>query len=157
LKAALTASFSWSSRDGFRAAPEYVRGLHKLSHPQMDCERLFWALPAVWIDFFCYHLRCHEKELHKRITFSPISCQPHHDCHHMHLCAPLLGHSYVFHNKANLSACHETRLEALFLDSGMMVQLEGDYALVISRVSELLLYTVLAGWRCCLSDQPPVS
>lgn len=150
MKAALTASFSWSSCDGFWAAPEYVRRLRKLSHPQTDCERFFRVLPAVCIDFFCYHLRCHEKELCKRITFSPLRWQPHHDCPQRHLCAPLMGHSYVFHNKANLSACHETKLKALFMDSGMMVQLKGDYALVISHVSKLLLYTVLTGWRYCL-------
>lgn len=36
-------------------------------------------------------------------------------------------------------------LEALFMDSGMMVQLKGHYALIISHASQLLPYTVLTG------------
>ena len=42
----------------------------------------------------------------------------------------LMGCSYVFHNKANLSVHCEERLEALFMDSGMVVQLKGHYALI---------------------------
>ena len=57
----------------------------------------------------------------------------------------LMGCSYVFHNKANLSVHCEERLEALFMDSGMVVQLKGHYALIISHVSQLLPYTVLTG------------
>ena len=57
----------------------------------------------------------------------------------------LMGCGYVFHNKANLSAHYETRFEALFMDSGLMVQLRGNYALIISHVSKLLRHTVLKG------------
>lgn len=147
----MAASFSWSSWDGFQAAPECVRELCKLSHPQKGCEKFFWALPAVCRDFFCSYLRCHEKELHKRTTFSLLRRPPHCDCHWRHSCAPLMGHSSVFHNKTNLSACHETRLEALlWAVSGLMVQLKGDCAPVISDVSELLFYTVLTGRQNCL-------
>lgn len=58
---------------------------------------------------------------------------------------PLMGYSYVFHSKANLSAHYEIRFQALFMDSGLMVQLKGNYALIVSHVSKLLQYTVLTG------------
>ena len=57
----------------------------------------------------------------------------------------LIACSYVFHNNANLSVHCEERLEALFMDSGMMVHLKGHYTLIISHVSQLLPYTVLIG------------
>lgn len=62
-----------------------------------------------------------------------------------HLDAPLMGCSYVSDNKANLLPLWKTRLKALFMDSGLMVQLKGDYGLIISHVSKLLLYKVLTG------------
>lgn len=61
-----------------------------------------------------------------------------------------MGCSYVFHNKANLSAHYEIRSEALFMDSGLMVQLKGSYALIISHVSKLLQDAVLTGLQYCL-------
>lgn len=42
------------------------------------------------------------------------------------MCVLLMGHGYVFCSKANLLLCRETRLAALFIDSGMMVQLKGS-------------------------------
>lgn len=62
-----------------------------------------------------------------------------------------MGYSDVFHNKANLSVHCEERLEALFMDSGMMVQLQGHYALIISHVSQVLPYTVLTGLYAFIS------
>lgn len=37
----------------------------------------------------------------------------------------LMGHDCVFCSEANLLLCRETRLAALFIDSGTMVQLKG--------------------------------
>lgn len=42
------------------------------------------------------------------------------------MCALLIGHGYVFCNKANLLLCRETMPAALFMDSGTMVQLKGS-------------------------------
>lgn len=42
------------------------------------------------------------------------------------MCVLLMGHGYVCCRKNNLLLCRETRLAALFMDSGTMVQLKGS-------------------------------
>lgn len=83
-------------RDLRQHRADSVSELCTLSHPPVDRETFFWAPSAVCIDFSCYHLQCGENELRKRITSS-------------RQCAPLTECSYVFHNKANLSAHCGTR------------------------------------------------
>lgn len=96
-------------RDLRQHRAESVSKLCTLSHPPVDRETFFWAPSAVCIDFSCYHLQCGENELRKRITSSRLRCQPHSYCQQSHLCVPLTECSYVFHNKADLSAHCGTR------------------------------------------------
>lgn len=58
---------------------------------------------------------------------------------------PSVVHSDVFLSTADLSAYYEIRFQALFMDSGLTVQLKDNYALIVSHVSKLLHYTVLTG------------
>lgn len=146
LKMALMTIFSWSSCQGFLAAPYWVclGTLQTLSSSNGLWEVLpgtvSYVLPpplsrerSTWENYFLY----------AKLSALPLLPSEAFVC-------SLMGHSYVFHNKANLSAYRETRLEALFMDGGMRVQLKGNYALVISHVSELLLDTVVTGHQCCL-------
>lgn len=82
-----------------------------------------------------------------RELYSQLRCQP-----TMTACgalgAPLMGCSYVSTLRLIFQPImrHDSKL---FMDSGVMVQLKGNYSLIVSHSSELLQYTVFTGLQYC--------